>query len=113
MADSTEHDVGHLDVLSTGHGDIRLRIDESDEEGIEKARKTINDMLERGYSIFVERKDGSTSRVKRFDKRRLEYIIEEPPDEVAGASKPKGKPKQKRVPATKSKATAVGRTAGG
>lgn len=95
---------GTLDVLNVGKGHLRLTITDGDKAEMDKARQMIEDMLARGYAIFVETKRGPR-RVKRFNPKRLEYIIDVP---EAG-----GKPAEHKVAASKSKATAVGRSAGG
>lgn len=133
---------GVLAVLSIGKGDLKLSFDENDEEDTAKARAVIEEMLRKGYSIFVET-DVGPARVQRFSPDRAAYIITElapgnelpsgPPEpkalppgpivaEQAGggpaepAKKPRGRPRKtqsKEVPLAGSKATAVGRTAGG
>lgn len=94
--------IGLLDVLSVGRGHMRLEIPEDDPVAIAKARTMIESMLEQGYSIFIETSDGKTRRVKKFNPKRMTYLIDAP-DEKSKVE----------VKATKSKATAVGRTAGG
>lgn len=94
--------VGTLDVLSVGRGHMRLDIPEDDADAIKKAGAMIEVMLAQGYSIFIETSDGKTRRVKKFNPKRFTYLIDAP-DEVSKVE----------VPVGKSKATAVGRTAGG
>jgi hypothetical protein len=116
---------GTLDVLSTGHGHMKVTITPGDEAEQDKARRMIEDMLKRGFSIFVELDDGTTRRVKKFDAKRLIYYID-PPDEIAeseptaAAPAPKAgkgakatKRPYKAVPVAGARATAVGRSAGG
>jgi hypothetical protein len=120
--------VGTLDVLSTGHGHMKVTITPGDQEEQDKARRMIEDMLKRGFSIFVELDDGTTRRVKKFDTKRLIYYID-PPDEItepeplptkglvagkgpAPTKPPKRKP-YRAVPVAGARATAVGRSAGG
>src|SRR5450759_1215555 len=64
---------GILDVLSIGKGDLRLTVGGDDPEDTDKARKLIEEMLRKGYSIFVETDQG-TKRVKRFNPKRMTYI---------------------------------------
>ena len=87
-----------IDVLNTGYGDFELRFDPDKPEEVEKAKQTITDMLKRGYAIFV-RQGEETRRVRKFDMDRNVYIIGSTPAE--------------EVPVTKTRATAVGRSAGG
>lgn len=118
---------GTLEVLSVGAGHLRLTITTKGKADREKARKTIEDMLRRGYAIFVEVEPGKPlERVTKFDPRRMEYIIEEQVEPAAAqdvAAAPKPKParsksvrrgwRQRRINAGRAHATVVGRTAGG
>lgn len=94
--------VGVIDVLSVGRGHMRVEIPEDDPAQLEKARLMIEDMLKRGYSIFIETSDGKTRRVKKFNPKRMTYLIDAP-DDIGKVE----------APVSKSRATAVGRTAGG
>lgn len=108
---------GMLEVLSIGKGDLKLTIGGDNPEDTEKARKLIEEMLHKGYAIFVETDKGPT-RVKKFNPKRMTYIISEVVDEAApqvtkAERAPRKKAKETHVPVAGSKATAVGRTAGG
>ncbi len=87
-----------IDVLNTGYGDFELRFNPDSPEEVQKAKETITDMLKRGYAIFV-RKGTETFRVRRFDPDKNVYIIGSTPAE--------------EVPVAETRATAVGRSAGG
>jgi hypothetical protein len=87
-----------IDVLNTGYGDFELRFDPNKPDEVQKAKETITDMLKRGYAIFV-RKGKETFRVRKFDADKDVYIIGSTPAE--------------EVPIAETKATAVGRSAGG
>src|SRR5688572_10358585 len=105
---------GVLDVLNCGAGHLSFKFDKGDEEEIAKAKKVITDMLKRGYMIFVE-VDGKQKRVRKFDPKQNEYILEEP-DVIAEPEPsvaPKGKTKERRLPMKSTRATAVGPSAGG
>lgn len=118
---------GHLDVLSVGRGHLKLTISEGDAVEIEKAKRIITDMLNRGYAIFVEEPDGTTKRVKRFDAKHMTYIVDDTMDTVPAKAAesvtpvtpvptgPRGRRynKTKAVPVAGAKATAVAATAGG
>jgi hypothetical protein len=116
--DAAEFDVfcpGILDVLSIGRGDLRLMVGTSDEDR-EKAKALIEEMLRAGYAIFVETDKGLV-KVKRFNPKRMTYVImdaPETPTPIAGPT-PVAPPKavERDVPVAGSRATAVGRTAGG
>jgi hypothetical protein len=138
-ADVTVALVGSLDVLSVGKGDLKLTWGDGDEAD---AREVIEEMLRKGYSIFVETDVGPAS-VQRFSAERMEYVISEvipgnalpagppeppalgpgesvgtePPAPPGKAGKPTKTPakrtRERKVPVAGSKATAVGRTAGG
>jgi hypothetical protein len=118
--------VGMLEVLSVGKGDLKLTVSGTEEE-IEKGRRVIEEMLRKGYTIFVETDDGPT-RVQSFNPKRMTYTISEvplgtelPSGPAAPAALPPGKPPakprkkvgKKEVPVAGSRATAVGKTAGG
>lgn len=103
---------GMLEVLSIGKGDLKLTLDNGNPEDVEKARQLITEMLRKGYAIYVDTDKGPT-RVKRFNPKRMTYIITEvvePPPEAAAAPAPR---QRVRVPVAGTRATAVGRTAGG
>ena len=95
---------GVLDILNCGAGHLSFKFDKDNDAEVAKARKVITDMMQRGYSILVETAKG-LRRVKRFDPKRDEYVIEEP--------QPPAKPATRRLPMRSTRATAVGRTAGG
>lgn len=118
---------GMLDVLSIGKGDLNLSIDGDHPEDVERARELIGEMLRAGYAIFVDSDDGPV-RVHEFNPNRMTYTIRERlPEELAGAAMPALPPgpaakaakkaakrgTRREVPVAGSRATAVGRTAGG
>ncbi len=124
---------GMLEVLSVGKGDIKLTVGGSDPEEVDKARRVIEEMLRKGYAIYVET-DTGVRRVKKFNKYRLTYIIAEvaepepaPPEPEPESGKPKPATRkapvskstkastvvEREVPLAGSRAKAVGRTAGG
>lgn len=108
---------GMLEVLSVGKGDIKISLDHNNPEDIENARKLIEEMLAKGYGLFVETNNG-LSRVRKFNPKRMTYVIVEFADEEP-AEAPAAKPtkprrtKQREVPVAGSRAKAIGRTAGG
>ena len=119
MIEFLEEAVGQLEVLSVGHGHIRIKFDKDDAVEIERARRIIADMLRRGYVLLVEH-DGKMQRVRRFDIKTDEYIVADGPLYAAEvASEPTEQPRrgrksrEKRVPLKKGKATGVAPTAGG
>lgn len=93
-----------IDVLSIARGDLRLTFGDEPEDR-EKGAATIKQMLEAGYSIFVETPKG-LRRVKRYNPKRHEYVIVDTPSPTA--AKP-----ARRVPARGTRAKAIGATAGG
>ena len=111
---------GMLEILSVGKGDIKLTIDGSDPGEVNDARRIIEEMLTRGYGLFVETDQG-LKRVKRFNSKRMTYIVAElPPGESLPTepAKPGTRPRKRRtvdreIPVAGSKAKAIGRTAGG
>lgn len=119
---------GMLEVLSVGKGDIKLVVGGDNPDDIDKGRAIIEEMLRKGYGIFVETEEGLT-RVKRFNPKRMTYVISElvpqlpaapetpalpagPGRKTAGPGRGR-KVKEKEVPVAGSKAKAIGRTAGG
>lgn len=117
-------DRGLLDVLQVGRGHLRLTINGDDPIEKDRARRLIEDMLRRGFAIFVEDGDGKASRVRAFDPERMAYVIGDVPGDVggdpAGADEaqpsepaPKRGRRTREVPVAAARATAVGRTAGG
>lgn len=119
MAECQERTVGQLEVLSVGHGHIKIKFDKDDVVEFERARRIIADMLKRGYVLLVEH-DGKLQRVRRFDETTDEYIVADGPlqgteEESPSADPPKRgrKAKEKRVPMKEGSATGVAPTAGG
>lgn len=121
---------GVLDVLQIGRGHLRMTIEEGNGVDVDRAKRVIEDMMRRGYAIFVEDPDGSTHRVLEFDPERFVYVIDDTmaavpatgpmigaaPDEVAAAPvprPPRARRATKAVGVGTAKATAVGRSAGG
>jgi hypothetical protein len=107
---------GVLEVLSIGKGDLKLTLDGKNPEDVERARSLIEEMLRKGYSIFVETDDGPV-RVTKFNPKRMTYIVMDAPaaPDLAEATPPKKakRPRERHVPVAGSRATAVGRTSGG
>lgn len=95
--------MGSLNILNVGSGDISLQFNNDDEAETQRAKKMITEMLERGYAVLVD-VDGELRPVRRFDPEHGLYIIQDAP---------KRKGKTRSVPMTETKATAIGRSAGG
>lgn len=132
---------GALEVLSIGKGDLKIAIGDSNKDRAD-AQHLIEEMLRKGYTLFVETADGLL-KVTRFLPDQMAYVVADTPDVVAdqvssmgdpapdlppaahpdspGARdlyaadrKPAARRKAKRtVPVAGSKTTAIGRTAGG
>lgn len=115
-------EVGTLEILNVGAGHLTLTVTAGDAIEVERARRIIEDMLRRGYAIFVETKQGLKP-VRKFDPKRMVYLIDDTmqttPAEPHLSSSPSKtgrrgrKPRYREVPVSKSRTTAVGRTAGG
>lgn len=108
---------GVLEVLSVGKGDIKISLDHTNPADVANARKLIEEMLSKGYGIFVETDDG-LSRVKKFNPKRMTYVITEVVDAPEAsttddAGKPAKRTRDKHIPVAGSKAKAIGRMAGG
>lgn len=115
MTDTAEFEVvtpGMLEVLSVGKGDIKISLDPGNPDDVENARRLIEEMLAKGYGLFVET-DKGLSRVKKFNPKRMTYVISEWVDEAAAAPERPKRSRRTEVPVAGSKAKAIGRTAGG
>lgn len=110
---------GTIEVLNCGEGDLKIVVEEKDPINLERAKRIITDMLKRGYALFVHGKGDTLIRVKQFDSKKAEYIIADGPlagdPESLPESTPLASPMKstRKVPMTKAKVTAVGRSAGG
>jgi len=116
---------GSLDVLSCCHGHMSFSFEKNDPIETENAKRVIQDMLKRGYALFVEGKGGKLMRVKSFNAKREVYIVgagataEEIPDGTQVVDQPKAtkaskkRQSKKEIPIRSVKATGIGPTAGG
>lgn len=114
---------GSLDILSCGNGHTSFNFDKDDPLETERASRIVEDMLRRGYALFIEGKGGKLTKVKRFNPKTASYIIaagpdhqpEEYDDTVTKPAATKGGPKKstQSVPMRKARATAIAPTAGG
>lgn len=130
---------GEVGILNVGAGDTKLVFDKNNPQDMIRAKRIVTDMLRRGYALLVEVEPGKMQRATAFDEEKGEYIIadfdplvaqeedarEEEAEETVTADtaggateRPKGRRGRppgsgKRVPATETRAVAVGRTAGG
>lgn len=73
-SDFNDMPMGQIAVLSISHGDMKITFNSDNQEEIEKAKTVVQDMLQRGYLIFIEM-DGQQVRVSDFDPKTNEYII--------------------------------------
>lgn len=121
---------GELAILNCREGDMRFSFDKDDPQELERAKRVVEDMLRRGYIIFVD-VGGKLRKVTKFDAKRGEYIIADGPlysgdengdknqEEIPEPKKPKTKAKEKAAKGTKrvgmrsSKAVGVAPTSGG
>lgn len=118
-----ESALADLSILNCNDGDIRVSFDDSDPLELARAQRIVEDMLRRGYILFVDEGDGKLKRVLNFNKKRNSYIIadrgtdesdeEQTAEETEPKPRAKGKKKTREVPAKRGRAIAVGRTAGG
>lgn len=113
---------GELSVLNCNAGDINISFDGSNPLEVERAKRIIEDMLRRGYALFVQVGE-ELKKVKRFDPKTCEYIIAagadygeaiDAQDEVTKTKRKATKSaKERRLSLTTSRATGVAPTAGG
>jgi hypothetical protein len=119
--------VGTLEVLNVGLGHVTVTFGKDDPVERERARRMVEDMLRRGYSLFIER-EGALVPVRGFDAGAAAYIVTDVPAPTtesqvvteAGAFCHCGRPKghrgahrKTRVPVAEAKVVAIGRSAGG
>jgi hypothetical protein len=103
-----------LSVLNVNAGDLKFDLTSASEEEKATAAKVITDMLKAGYTILVEDDDKQLVPVKAFDATKMLYMVEDRrPVKVRGKTGPKKGSKRKGIPITSTKATAIGRAAGG
>lgn len=106
---------GTLHVLNCGAGHLKFTFGDNEIEA-ERASRVVQDMLNRGYALFVEGKKG-LRKVNAFDAKTREYIIADGPlypGDAEKRSKPKrGKGVPLRICANRARATGVAPTAGG
>lgn len=114
-------ELGELSVLNCTAGDIKVSFNSSDPQEVERARRIVEDMLRRGYILFVEVK-GKLRKATGFDPKTDEYILadgplygappmDEPTPEVSHEPKRRGRPP--RASAKSTRATGVPPTSGG
>lgn len=111
-----------ISILNCTMGDMQFSFDSDDPQEVERARRCVEDMLKRGYILFVHTKAG-LRKVTKFNRKNDTYVIADGPetappekndaDESSQAPKKGRKGKAKEVPAKSSKATAIAPTAGG
>lgn len=124
---------GVLEILNVQGGDIKITFDPNDVVETIRAKRMIEDMLRRGYTLVVEvERDGEKAyeRVQKFDAARGEYIIadfdsqqaadvdkaafaSDAPGELRSEKRAKKETKTRAISMTTSMATAIGRSAGG
>jgi hypothetical protein len=109
-----ENTAGQIDILNCGTGHTEIRITEDNPIEMERAKRIIQDMLKRGYALFVHGTDGALIKVKKFDPEHMTYIVADgatvPPE---AEPEPIPKTKLRRVKASRVRSTVVGRSAGG
>ena len=112
-----------VEVLKAADGHLTIQVGKDPAEHAQ-AKKVVEDMLKRGYALFVELEDGTTRRVKSFNAADEEYIVMDVPENEetpAPDDGPKvtlkktqaGRKKSKQVPMRKARATGLAPTAGG
>lgn len=114
-------DDGFLSILNVGAGDLRISFNPKFPAEVERAREMVTDMLRRGYAIVVAEEDGTHSPVNAFDPATCEYIVADSaparvePEGDAPLPEPKkrGRPRTRRIPARRARATAIAPSAGG
>jgi hypothetical protein len=126
---------GTIGILNVGAGDTKLTFDKAKPAERDRAARVVTDMLKRGFAILVQvgtrKGEPLYQRAKAFDPKTCEYIIVGAPDDAEIETPPpaksgppgvgkadrrsagRGKASLRRIPAEKTRATAVARSAGG
>ena len=132
---------GSIGILNVGAGDTKLVFDKDNPMERARSARIVNDMLKRGYVLFIDTGGKNYQRVLDFKEDVCEYIIadletpatqpKDPDDYEQGAAtenveagtegteatepRKRGKPgrQRKSVPATSTTGVAVHRSAGG
>lgn len=104
--------IGSVDILNCGAGHLRFSFSDDPIE-TERASRVVQDMLKRGYALFVDSGNGKLRKVKTFDPKKLEYIIADGPLYPGTSVMGKSSGGLRSIPAKKVKTTAVGPTSGG
>lgn len=126
---------GVLEILNVQGGDVKITFDKENPQESIRAKRIVADMLRRGYALVVEvDRDGERKyeRAKGFDEKTGEYIIadfdpvtaqEADAEESAAIPESSDAPQQttpakrgrptKRLAMETTKATGIGRSAGG
>lgn len=119
--------MGSVGILNVGAGDTKLVFDNSDPDEIAKSAAIVKDMIRRGFVLLIEvgrdDKGAVYRRAHDFDEKTAEYIVAGAPTDQeieTNVEKPASAPRrsgkrtaQTRIPAAKTNAVAVARTAGG
>lgn len=118
--------VGTIGILNVGAGDTKLTFDPKNPAEVARSAKIVTDMIRRGFVLLIQIGENDKGpiyqRAHGFDETTAEYIIAgDPPVDTESKSvkKPASAPRRgrkaasHRVPAAKTSAVAVARTAGG
>jgi len=62
-----------INLLTIAAGDVKVSWNPDDEKDVERAAGIINDMIEQGYDLIVQGKDGQWKRATFFDARQQQY----------------------------------------
>lgn len=117
---------GSLSVPSVGRGHLEISFTEGDAVQEEQARRVIEDMLKRGYSLFIhdETDPKKLIKVRHFDAKHMRYVIAADAGHPTMAtadvatrrksySKRRGRSRMRSVPVRSSRSIAIAPTAGG
>lgn len=123
---------GTLGILNVGAGDVQLSFDPTKPAERRRAAKIVTDMIRQGFAILVKvgehNGEPTYQRAKAFDEKTCEYIVAggpaesinigktgAGPDLVAPVPPRRGRPRKAdvRLPAARTHAVSVARSAGG
>lgn len=125
--------IGTLGILNVGDGDTKLTFDPSKPAEVERSARIVKDMIRRGFVLLVEvgsdDKGPMYRRAHDFDETTAEYIIagtvdlpaeteskaheQKPRSATPRSRQGQAKRTTTRIPASRTNAVSVARTAGG
>lgn len=79
---------GSLSVLNCGSGDMKFSFSKDNPVEVDRARRVVEDMLRRGYVLFVQDDNRNLRRVSGFDPATDTYILTDVPGQADAPQPP-------------------------